>query len=92
MFDYFVTMEFGQSLTLYYPLIHDNRTPRPRRGTVDCAVYVMRFVELILVGEKLRVPQKYVPYFRLKYVARILVEGRRSGLIEKGESSTGKGI
>ena len=80
-------MEFGDTVTIKYPLVHDTETPRQKKESVDCAVYVMRFIEQLLWGEKLRLPQTDVPYLRLKYVSRILKEGRAAGVHEKGGSS-----
>ena len=80
-------MEFGDSATLSYPLVRDDATPKQKRETVDCVVYVMRFIEQLLNGEKLRLPHADVPFWRLKYVTRILKEGCAAGIIEKGDSS-----
>ena len=82
-------MEFGESATLSYPLIEDEDTPRQKADTVDCAVYVMRYIEQILDNQKLRIPHTDVPYLRLKYVATILKEGSAAGIFEKGDTSTG---
>lgn len=65
--------------TTAYPLTHDRDYPRQKEGSVNCAVYVMHFIEHILQGEKLYLPQNDVPYLRLNYVAHILMEGVTHG-------------
>ncbi|KAH7668402.1 Ulp1 peptidase protein [Dioscorea alata] len=88
LFDNCIEMELGEAATSSYALIHDRSTPRQKRGSLDCSVYVMRFIEQLLADEKLRVPQTDVPYLRLKYAARILLDGRAAGVGDKGETSS----
>uniref|UniRef100_UPI0035D04FAD hypothetical protein n=1 Tax=Bartonella sp. MR168JLCBS TaxID=3243556 RepID=UPI0035D04FAD len=59
---------------------------------IDCSVYLMRFMEQLLDGEKLRVAEKEVGYLRLKYAARILLDGSAAGVSGKGGPSTTDGV
>ncbi|XP_039135787.1 uncharacterized protein LOC120273222 [Dioscorea cayenensis subsp. rotundata] len=88
LFDRCVDMDLDESTTANYPIVHDTNTPRQKRRSVDCAVYIIRFIEQLLDGEKLRVPQADVPYLRLKYVTGILKEGSAAGITDKGDSPT----
>ncbi len=82
----------GEAVTASYPLVHDRDAPRQRSGSIDCSVYLMRFMEQLLDGEKLRVPEKDVPYLRLKYAARILLDGSATGVNGKGGPSSTDGV
>lgn len=79
LFDGCLVIELWEIATEKYPLIHECNCRRQKKGSIDCPIYVMPFIELILNGKKLCLPQNDVLHMRLHFTACILMAGIARG-------------
>lgn len=87
LFDNFLKLKFSVTNTNSCSLVHACDCPLQKVGSFDYSIYVMRFMEQILQGEKLHLLVSDKPFLRLEYATRILEDGIVYSLVVKEDTA-----